>query len=143
MSLSIDEALGIMRESLNTTRTIMESFNGDEFVKEVNTLCGPEPEYKELDIQAEIINNAKDISTKEKCELLDAITDKKIVIRDKELEHKYESAKNINKACEDRCIIFATIFFGVLTGGASLIPQGCMLVDRWINNKLTIEPRNK
>ena len=131
--------LEILKQALDFTDNIVSKFDDEKYARAVMTIYGHEPDYKELDILAETIRSATDISTKEKSELLLAVADKRNALREKEIEYKQKCAKTINKGFEKKCKIAKKIALGLLTGGLSLLPDGYHAIENMFRNKLAIE----
>ncbi len=129
----------ILRMALDFTNNIVSKFDDEKYANAVMTIYGHKPDYKELDILAETIRSATDISTKEKNELLLAVADKRNALREKEIEYKQKCAKTVNKGFEKKCKFAGKLVLGLFTGGLSLLPDGYHAIESLFKNKFVIE----
>lgn len=130
----------ILKLALDFTNNTVSKFDKEKYANAVMKIYGHEPDYKELDILAESIRNAKDVSTKEMSDLLFAIADKRSAIRKKEIEYRQECAETVNRGFKKFCKYAGKFFLGISTGGLSLIPDGYHAIKKWFNDDLDIEP---
>ena len=144
MMIPINVAADILKQALDFTSEVVGKFDEEKYAKAVAEIYGHEPDYSELDELTELIKNATDISTKDKNDLLLAITDKKTEIRKKELEYKRECAKIVDAGSERKAEIALKILNGVLI----VLAAGCTAfgVAKGMQNnqsQLRIEPRKR
>lgn len=143
MNIPINEVAGILKLALEFTNDVVSKFDDEKYAKAIMTIYGYEPDYKELDILAESIRNATDVSAKEKSELLLAISDKRSAIREREVDIRQRCAETVNEGFEKKCRFVGKLALVVFTGGLSLIPDGYRAIKNWFDDDLHIEPRNK
>lgn len=142
MMIPIDVAVNILKQALDFTSDIVGKFDEEKYAKAVSEIYGHEPNYSELDILAEQIKTATDISTKDKNTLLHAIADKRTEIRKKELEYKKECAQIVDAGFERKSKNVLKILNGVLI----ILTAGCAAfgVTKGIqshSSQLRVEPR--
>lgn len=139
MDMEQINVIEILGKALDFTNNIVSKFDDEKYAKAVMTIYDHEPDYKELDILAETISSATDISTKEKNELLLAVVNKRNVLRKQEIEIKLECANAINESFEKKCKFVGKLALGLLTGGVSLLPDGYHAIESMFKNKFVIE----
>lgn len=133
----------ILKLTMDITNNAVSKFDDEKYANAVMKIYGHEPDYKELDVLADAIGKASDISAKEKCELLFAIADKRSAIREKEIEFRQECAETVNRGFKKFCKYAGKLILGVSTGGLYLIPDGYHAIKKWFNGELVIEPWTK
>ena len=135
MKIPLNEAFALLKSALDTSKEVVSRFSDEEYAKAVKEIYGYEPEYKELDLLAEVIANATDISTNEKSELLMAITERKIVLKKTEIECTRECAKIVDKGFKQKCKYTSKLVLGIITGGLSLLPDAYHAIERRVADK--------
>lgn len=144
MMLPINVAVDILKQALDFTGGVVGKFDDEKYARAVIEIYGHEPDYSELDVLANLIKTATDISTKEKNDLLLAIADKRTEIRKKEIEYKRACAQIVDAGSERKAETVLKILNGVLIA----LTAGCAAygVAKGIqsnSSQLRIEPRNR
>ena len=144
MMIPVNAIIEILEKALDFTNNVVRTFDDEKYARAVNEIYGHEPDYSELDALTRIIENATDISTEKKMELIFAITDKKNEIRDREIEHKKACAEVVNKGFEKKGEVVLKLALGIFTGGLSFIPEVYSVISRKSkDDELIIEPRSE
>ena len=142
--IPINVAVDVLKQALDFTSGFVGKFDEEKYARAVNEIYGHEPNYSELDVLADLIRNATDISTKDKSDLLFALADKRCQIREREFEHKRTSAQIIDNGSARRAEIALKIINGVIIA----VTVGCAAygVTKGIQSnprQLHIEPRSR
>ena len=142
MMIPINAAVSILKQALDFTSNIVGRFDDEKYARAVNEIYGYEPNYSELDVLANLIKEATDISTRDKNVLLIAIADKRSELRQKEFEYKKACAQIVDSNNERRAETVLKIIGGILIA----VSAGCAAygVAKGIQGnagQLRIEPR--
>lgn len=135
MMIPINAIVEILKQALDFTNNVVSKFDDEKYARAVNELYGHELEYSELEKLYNTIENATDISTKDKFDLLLAISDKRSELRKKEIEYKKECADIANKGFENKSELVVKIALGIFTGGLSFLPDAFSAIERRFRDK--------
>lgn len=142
--IPINAIIAILEKALDFTNNVVKTFDDEKYARAVKEIYGHEPDCSELDALVRIIENATDISTEKKAEIIFAITDKKNEKRDREIENKKACAEVVNKGFKKKGKVILKIALGIFTGGISAIPDVCSKISRKVKgDNLIIEPRSE
>ena len=141
--LPIKEIVEMLKEAWNFSNNIVKTFDEEKYARAVIEIYGHEPNYNELDILAKVIENATDISTKEKMDLLFAISDKRNELREKEFKLKNESAKTVDRGTKKKLKNIAKFALHIASGGLTLIPDLYFTGRNGKHDGLIIESKSK
>ena len=135
-----NDVIEILKTAMDLTNNVVSKFDEEKYARVVMVIYGQEPNYKELDALVEIINNATDISSKEKSDLLCAVADKRSEIRGTEIKYRQECADTVDRGFKKFCKYAGKLILGFSTGGLYWLPDGYHAIKKWFNDDLDIEP---
>ena len=142
MMIPINAVPEILKAALDFTSNIVGRFDDEKYARAVNEIYGYEPNYSELDVLANLIKNATDISTKDKNVLLLAIADKRSELRQREFEHKKACAQIVDSSNERRAETVLKIIGGILIAvSTGFAAYGAAKGIQGNAGQLRIEPR--
>lgn len=109
--------------SLKFADSVTNKFDEKRFAEAVTQMYGREPTYAELDACIEIIKTDTTISTKEKIDMLRALSKERDEYRDKEFEKKLKYADKVNESNQSKADAAVKVAMGVMSGGVTLLPE--------------------